>query len=327
MTNVVLIGLKGHQGVCLDEIARRPDVRLAAVWDDDTAALQRLRGAKYVDERTLLTPSIDEVMALKDVQVAILCEDNAARPANLIACARRGWQIVAEKPLALSLADLDKARGAVDGAGVRLSMLLTMRFEPPYLKMREAIAAGAVGTPLNLSAQKSYRRGERPAWQQRYATYGGTIPFIGIHALDMLRWLTGCEYTRVAALQHNAGLPGAGQMEESCGLLLETSGGAITVVRLDYLRPTKAPTHGDDRFRVAGAEGVIEELAGKVTLLSNARDPETLDLPPAGHLFGSFLDELAGQGTHPISAEDCWRMTAVCLRAREAAETNRWIDL
>jgi predicted dehydrogenase len=327
MTNVVLIGLKGHQGVCLSEIAARPETRLVAVWDDDARALAQLRSARFVTPETRLTTDLAEVLACRDVQVAILCEDNRARAANLIACAQRGWQVMAEKPLAIAAADLETVHRAVTAAGIRLSMLLTMRFESPYLTMRQAIAAGAIGKPLQLSAQKSYRRGERPAWQRDSATFGGTIPFIGIHALDLLRYLTGCQYTRVAAIQHNEGLPGAGSIEESCGLLLDTAEGAVTTIRLDYLRPAKAPTHGDDRFRVAGAEGVIEAMNGTVTLLTHAHEPQTLPLAPATSIFGTFLDALAGRTTHPISVEDCFAMTELCLKARQAAETGAWVRL
>lgn len=327
MRNVVLLGLKGHQGTCLQEISRREDVRLAAVWDDDAAAVEKLRGAHFCDDETLLTTDRDELLALDDVQVAVLAEDNAARPRNLLACAERGWHLVAEKPLALSLSDLDQVRAAVDRAGVRLSMLLTMRFDPPYLAMRDAVRGGAVGQPLLLAAQKSYRRGTRPAWQQNHDTFGGTIPFIGIHMLDMLHYVTGCEYKQVAALQHNEGLPGAGSIEETASLLLETDQHGIAQLRLDYLRPQQAPTHGDDRVRIAGPEGVIETIGGTVTLLTHDQAPLELALPEPGNLFGSFLDELDGNGTHPISAEECYRATEISLRAREAAETGKWVAI
>lgn len=327
MTNVVLIGLKGHQGVCLEALRHRADVRLAAVWDDDPKQLEQMRKSPVARADTLFTPSVDEVLALKDVQVAVCCEDNAARAANLVACAQRGWHIVAEKPLALNLADLDRVRQAVTAAKVRLSMLLTMRFEGIYQELRRQVAAGAVGRPLLLSAQKSYRRGERPAWQRDYRTYGGTIPFIGIHALDMLRWVSGCRYTRVTARHHNSGLPGAGAMEETATLLLETAEHQLVDVRLDYLRPSKAPTHGDDRFRVAGSEGVIEAIGGKLTLLTHGAEPRELKPAPEVSLFGTFLDELAGQGTHLVTAEECYQMTDICLRAREAAGRGEWVSL
>ena len=327
MTNVALLGLKGHQYVCLQTIAQRPDVRLVAVWDDEPAALDSLRSSPAVTGETLLTTDLAAVLARRDVQVAVVCDDNGARARNLLACAERGWQIVAEKPLALTLADLDAVHTAVDRAGVRLSMLLTMRFEPPYLALKEQLDRRLIGRPLLLSGQKSYRRGERPAWQRHQATYGGTIPFIGIHVLDLLHWLTGCRYTRVAALQRNTGLPGAGEMEETAALLLATAEHGVVDVRLDYLRPGPAPSHGDDRIRIAGSDGVLEELDGHVTAITATAGPREVAQPPAGDLFGSFVDELAGGPPHPITAADCFLLTEVCLKARQAAETGQWVDL
>jgi len=327
MINVVQIGLKGHQGTCLSEIAAREDVRLAGAWEESAAAVEKLKGAKYCDEKTVLTPNLDELLALKDIDVAILAEDNGSRAENLIACAHRGWHIVAEKPLTTSLADLDRVEAAVKEAGIRLSMLLTMRFEPPYLAIKGQIAAGAIGRPLQLAAQKSYKRGTRPAWQQNRASFGGTIPFIGIHMLDLLQFVTGCRYSRVAATQHNEGLPGAGTIEETAAILLETADGQIAQVRLDYLRPGKAPTHGDDRLRVAGSDGVIETIGGQVTLLTADQEPQQVPLGQGGSLFGSFLDELAGQGTHPISAAECFAITRVSLKARQAAEAGVWVTI
>ena len=327
MTRIVLLGLKGHQSVCLQEIARREDVRLVAVTDDDPNLLLSAPNLPGVRPDTLITPHQAEVLALPNVDVAIVCGDNGARARDLLACAQRGWHLCAEKPLALDLHDLDKVRAAVAAAKVRLTMLLTMRFEGVYRAARQALAQGVVGKPLQLAAQKSYRRGQRPAWQRQRATYGGTIPFIGIHPVDMLAWLTGCRYRRVAALAHNAGLPGAGQMEESCALLLETTEGAVVSIRLDYLRPNAAPSHGDDRFRIAGSTGVLEVIDGKLNLITHEQKPSVLPAAEAPNLFGQFLDALAGKGTHDITAEQAFAMTAVCLRAQEAAVSGRWVEL
>ena len=40
--------------------------------------------------------------------------------------------------------------------------------------------------------------------------------------------------------------------------LFEFAGGATGIVHADFLRPAKAPTHGDDRLRVVGGTGTIE---------------------------------------------------------------------
>ncbi len=328
MWNVVCIGLKGHQGTCLGEIAKRPDARLVAVYDDEPGNLRGAAKLPGATADTLITPNLDEVMAKRDVNVAILAEDNLSRGRNLIECARRGWHLCAEKPLALSLDELGRVRQAVTEAKVHLTMLLTMRFEAPYRAMRQAIADGLIGQPLNLSGQKSYKRGNRPAWQKDPKTFGATIPYIGVHPIDLLHFVTGCRFRRVTALAHNAGLPGSGQIDESCAVLLETTDGAVASVRLDYLRPDKAPSHGDDRLRVAGDKGVIEVIDGKVNLITADAAPSVLPTTPPPSLFGQFLDSLADGGpAHDISADECFQITEVVLRAQEAAKRGTWVDV
>jgi hypothetical protein len=50
-------------------------------------------------------------------------------------------------------------------------------------------------------------------------------------------------------------------------------------------------------------------------------------LPDQIDFFADFLAELAGISEHLISQEDAFRLTEVCLTARNAAETGTWIDL
>jgi predicted dehydrogenase len=326
-TQIVLVGLEGHQSVMLRALPSLPEARLAAVVHPSAEAVARLRRSQPGFEETRHFTDLETLLAEMRPDVAVLCEPNGERARDVVACARAGAHILAEKPLATSPADLEAARAAVQAAGITLSMLLTMRYEPVYVALREAISQGAIGEVLLATAQKSYRRGERPAWQRAYASYGGTIPFIGIHALDLIRWGSGREFTRCAALQHNAGLPGAGAMEETASVLLQLDNGGSATARLDYLRPAAALTHGDDRLRVAGSEGVIEASGGRLTLLTQEQAPRELAIPPTDGQFADFLAATRGERTCRVPAEDAFRMTEVVLRAREAAETGRWVDL
>jgi predicted dehydrogenase len=98
---------------------------------------------------------------------------------------------------------------------------------------------------------------------------------------------------------------------------------------LDYLRPDSAPTHGDDRLRIAGSEGVLEVLGaeGRVLLITASGGSRELELPEEIDFFTDFMAELSGQGQHLISQEDAFRLTEVCLKARDAAETGKWSEV
>lgn len=320
--NVAVAGLKGHQGVILDGIAQMPDARLVAVWDDNPDALAGVSGWKCADEDTRTYSSWEEMLDKERIDILGEAGVDSERHRVLIAAAQKGIHCISEKPLASSLPDLADLRRAVDAAGVHVSMLLTMRFEPAYRAVRAVIQAGDIGEVCLATFQKSYRLGNRPAWQRDKATFSGIIPFIGIHALDTTRWCTGREYVEVFGWCGNTGHPEIGDMEDQGQILCRLDNGGTVSARLDYCRPAAAPTHGDDRIRVAGSEGVIEALycGAQVTLITQDEGPRELDLPaPPENQFVNFARAVRGEVECDVPGEDCFRITEVVLKARASA--------
>ena len=128
-------------------------------------------------------------------------------------------------------------------------MLLTMQFEPEYQAMRNIVRSGRIGEVVSLDAQKSYKLGMRPGWMKVRKSYGGTIPYIGIHLVDLMRWISGRELVEAAAFQSNVGFPEIGEMENNTAVIFKLDNRGTASLHLDYLRPATAPTHGDDRLR------------------------------------------------------------------------------
>ncbi len=317
---VGVIGLKGHQGVALSGIAQREDCRLAAVCDDDESKLAEAAQGPAADENTLTFTDAQQMLAEVELDVVVEAGTDNLRGQTIIACAERGIHVLAEKPLAFTLEELDQVRAAVDRAGVQLSMLLTMRYEPAYLAIKQAVGDGVLGQVCLATMQKSYRLGQRPAWQRRKATFSGIIPFIGIHALDLIRYTSGCHFVSGAGYQGNVGHPAMGDMEDSACLALQLDNGASAAVRLDYCRPQAAPTHGDDRLRLAGNAGVIEATGcgETVTLITQDQGPRELELPPALDQWDNFIGSLCGDEECLVPAADCFYITEVVLRLRDA---------
>jgi predicted dehydrogenase len=326
---LALIGLKGHQNVVLEGARQLGDVELVAVSDDSREELDRFKKRQplaknaetYTDWRQLLEHSV--------MDVCCVCDENHVRAEQLIALARRNVHVVTEKPLTTTLADLERVRAALAKSKGKLTMLLTMRHEAKYAKMRELIKAGAVGEVSLVTAQKSYRLNERPEWFKERKRLGGTIPFIGIHAVDLMRWVTGLDYTHVAAFHGRLGKPEMKEAESHASLLLRMANGASATARFDYLRPQTAPSHGDDRLRVAGTEGVVELRYpdNAVSVLAAGKKPYTVEPTPVPNLFVEFARALAKNEPPPIATEDCLYVTEVVLKARDAADDQKMIEL
>ena len=320
---LAFVGLKGHWYGVAEELPALPEVQLVAVADDDPAQLKRVPdfpGGRpethtYLDYRELLEKEQPDIVVEAGV--------DRDRAEIVLACAERGLNVICEKPLTKTLPELERVRKAVEKSGVLASMLITMRCAPNYLAMREAVAAGLIGEVTQGGAQKSYRLGQRPAWQKSRETFSGIIPFVGIHVMDLMRWVSGREFVEVMAYAGNVAHPETGDLEDNACVLAKLDNGASAAIRLDYCRPAAAPTHGDDRLRLAGNRGVIETSDGKVTLITHEEAPRELPLPEPVAFLADYVEALTNRRAPFIPFDDCVRITEVVLRAREAAETGR----
>jgi predicted dehydrogenase len=325
---VAIVGLEGHYSEILDVAGLLPKVRVAAVADTNAQRLAgtrqnpRLAPAKtYGDYRRMLDSERCDVVAV--------CGENAGRAAIVRECAGRGIAIIAEKPLAMNLAELEAARQSLTGSRVPFSMLLPMRCEPQYRGMRSIVQSGLIGDVVAMGAQKSYKLGDRPGWMKSRAAFGGAIPYIGIHMVDLMRWIGGREFKSAAAFQSNVGAPQVGEMENNVAAIFTLDNRGTASLRMDYLRPATAPTHGDDRLRIAGTRGVVEfQNSTGVTLVTDKAGPaQVTDLPQQEHLFLDFLLSIYAGRKHILTPDEIFRVNEIVLKARDAAEKGRIVQL
>jgi len=326
-----LIGRDGHAGIMLRSIPNLKNVEWVAYAKgepgEDAAWIKKQRAWT---KNTRVYTHYQEMLAQADLDVVAVCLPFYQNAGAAMEAARHGVNVLSEKPAATTLEDLDRLEQAVRESGIHYSVMLDMRGMPIFQAAHKAVRGGAVGEPILVTGQKSYIWGDdRPWYYKQRKTYGGTIAWVGIHALDYMRWVTGQDYARVAAWESNKAHPRYPGCEDNVGLVFRLENGGTATCHLDYLRPPKAPTHGDSRLRVAGSEGVLEafEVGERVSLISPKGATGSLPLPPAVDLFAKFVGAMRGEEKPLVSAEDSLSITRVCLKAREAADQEKWIKL
>jgi hypothetical protein len=100
-------------------------------------------------------------------------------------------------------------------------------------------------------------------------------------------------------------------------------------LHMDYYRPQTAATHGDDRLRLAGTEGVAEYMASTgLTLTTKTSKPAVIDkLPPGGSVFLDFLEHVYANKQASLRLDDIYRVCEVTLAANEAALTGKVVKI
>lgn len=327
---VGLIGRDGHTEILLGSIPKLKNVQWTAYAksrpDEDAAWVRKNAAAG----QTRVYENYEQMLEKEELDVVGVCLPYYQNAEASIHAAGKGIHILSEKPAATSLADLARLEQEVRRSGVHYSIMLDMRTQPIFQAARKAVQVGAVGEPILISSQKSYKWGaKRPWFYQDRKTYGGTIPWVGIHAIDYMRWVSGQEYAAVAAFEGNKVHPQTPGCEDHASVLFRLASGGSATCHLDFLRPEAAATHGDDRLRIAGSDGVLEamEVGNRVTLISTKGRGGELPLPPAGDFFSNFVAELRDEGKGWVSTDEAFSITRVCLRARDAADSGAWVAL
>jgi predicted dehydrogenase len=326
-----LIGSTGHWQTYAPALQNVPGLVLAAVAaagpEETTGAFDHAPGLtgetrRYDDARKML-----DAERLDVVQVSCRCD---RVPVWTLNCLERGLAVMAEKPLAMDLPSLERLFEAARKSGAALVPMHTMRGVPELAAVRQAVRAGEIGEPLMSFSQKTYKWGKtRPASVRDRATFPGIAPWVGIHALDWLYWILGDVFTEVLGREGTTARPDFPACASQAAFVLTMQNGGVAALTLDYLRPESAPTHGDERLRIAGTRGVIETalVEKKVTLITASDPPRTLPLSRQADLFTEFARSVQRGGPPPLSLTEACRITEIAIKAQQSADTQQAVSL
>jgi predicted dehydrogenase len=167
-----------------------PGNRLVAVASRDLA-----RGEAYAREWQIgrVHGSYEALLADREIDCVYVPLPNHLHAEWSIKAARAGKHVLCEKPLALSVEEVDAMAAAAREAGVVLAEAFMYRHHPQTLKVKELLDAGAIGTLRFLRGSHSFpltRPNDvrlRPEWG------GGCLWDIGCYPVSFARFLVGRE--------------------------------------------------------------------------------------------------------------------------------------
>jgi len=149
-------------------------------------------------------PSVEALLARDDVQAVVLATPDLNRLELTRKAAAAGKHVLAEKPMAPTVAECDQMIAACAAAHVNLAVVKTERFRKITQKAKDLIDQGTLGPlqmlrtvsafPLPLARQLFDER----AWMAD-PRGGGLFMGMASHNTDFLRWLTGRNAVKVFA--------------------------------------------------------------------------------------------------------------------------------
>lgn len=263
--------------------------------------------------------TLDELVADPDIDLVSLCSPRRAdQAADAVKCLQAGKHAFGEKPSALTEAGLDAVVAASLETGYQYHEMGAQVFGSPYREMKAEIQAGAIGTVVQVLAQKSYPWGKwRPGDE---AVDGGLALQAGVYLTRFVEQVAGVRIASIGMAETRLGdtRPGSGCRRAASFLMRLENGGVATGI-CNYLNPIQDRCWGYEILRVFGTQGVIESnaegsqvrvlpLGGPTRpLVMSSAAPSCLDL---------FVETLLDGTALPLSLEDELRPTRWVLRAK-----------
>lgn len=307
---VGLYGSNGHQ-LRPDGLAKHAHARLVAVASVRAATLPE--GVKRHD-------SLAALLADPAVEIVSLCSPRRAdQAADAIRCLEAGKHVYAEKPVALTEAELDRVLAVAQRTGKRFHEMAGTAFAQPYLTMRELVREGAVGDVIQILVQKSYRYGQARA--QDEAIDGGMFLQAGIHAARMVEHVGGVRIQTISGWETKFGKPETGDGKIAGAVQIGLENGGLATIIINYLNPpnTGLP-HGNETLRIFGTKGFIESVDGgqRTRLATPGKMIEPLERSgPARDYFDFVAASIVSGAPMPLTLEQEFHPLRLLLRAKE----------
>jgi myo-inositol 2-dehydrogenase/D-chiro-inositol 1-dehydrogenase len=273
----------------------------------------------------------EALLARDDLDAILIATPNHLHADQTVAALAAGKHVFCQKPIALTREDADRVVEAAAASDRVLQHGFMLRFTPPVPALKDALADGALGTPIAL---RSAVFGWEPLHEWFFAKEhgGGVILDTLIHFGDLVRWLLG-DVEHVTAEGGAYVLEGAKRhgSPDNAVVTLRHRSGAIS-----SLYVTWTAGHGNFSLELYGSEGSYEidliERQGARVYRRTAHEPTGL---PAGWSFPDmvwaygyageqqyFVDRLLGleDGARAASAQDARAALDLMLEAQRALD-------
>lgn len=305
-----LIGLGRHGSRYIRHIAEMPETTLVAVCRrTDTTTQSTGREVRcYTDYRQLIQdPEVDAVIVVTPPSInRDIC----------LAAVRAKKPLLIEKPLAITAGDAAAMVQAARDAGVMLMTAQTLRFDPAIAACQ--VHRHEVGLPRYLSLTLRMEPNSVPPAASAFGGRGILLE-IGIHLLDLVRFMTGNEVEEVRCLM-DAVPPAA--PEARLFAWLRTAGGCWALLDISRLSSGRV-----GRVEWVGTEGQLEAdwQARRLRLVSAsgpAREWQVESSPTIVETLRSFVGSVCGGTQPPVSGEDGKRAVEIAEACYESARRN-----
>lgn len=214
-------------------------------------------------------PNFEDMLADARIDAVSICTANKFHSSMTVQALEAGKHVLCEKPMALSI---DEAKAMTEAArrnGKKLMIGHNQRLVPAHQLAKKLLQDRVIGKPLTFSAVFSHSGPEtwgidknKGTWFFKKDDAGfGSLADLGVHKVDLMRWLIGSEVTEVCSV-----LTTLDKQDES-GSLIQVDDNSFSILKMESGAVGTVTTgwtnYGEENNSavIYGTEGVMEILA------------------------------------------------------------------
>lgn len=317
-----------HANDYAKQAAAHPDLRIAAVWDEDPA-----RGRVWAEElKVPFYERLDALLAEPSIEGVIVDTPTNLHKDVIPAAARAKKHIFSEKVLGLTVAECDDIFRAVDESGVKLMLSLRRLTNAYYTAVQKLVDEGTLGYVTLIRCRDAHNgavpsEGRPNGWLPEHffdpvACGGGALIDLGAHPIYLVNRLGGAALSVTARFTRVTGH----QVEDNATVLVEFATGALGIMETGFVS-----TGSPFLLEVHGTAGTAIVEDGRVRVrCANRNDGKWFDvaLPPEPpSAMSQWVDDILGRARPSITREDMRRLTMINQAAAESDRSGQRVDL
>ncbi|ALA52035.1 Gfo/Idh/MocA family oxidoreductase [Shouchella clausii] len=320
------------------EYAANPNVELVAFCDLNIEVAQKLAdqyGVKQVYD------SHEAMLKEAKMDAVSVCTQNVDHAQVSIDAANAGCHVLCEKPMATSIEEAQQMIDAAKANNVKLMIGHNQRLMPPHVKAKEILQSGKIGKPLTFKT--TFGHGGPDSWSiqgkdtwffQKDKAFVGAMGDLGVHKIDLMRWLFDEEVAEVAAFVET--LDKDADVDDNATTLLRMENGAIGTMAASwtYYKGEDNTTtiygekgvleiHDDPNVQVVVklADGTIERYSVGAIATNEAGGQV------ASGVIDEFVDAIANDRTPSITGESAMESLRTVLAALESTKSKTFVSV
>ena len=325
--NIAFAGFRhGHIFDLWNKAVNNTDIKISGAWEDNEEARNAAFKSHGIDFNY---KSYEEILNDGNVDIVAIGDYYGKRGFLAIEALKAGKHVIADKPLCISLDELDMIEKISKEKKLCVSCMYSMRYGATAVILKEIVKSGRLGTVHSIffSGQHPLMYGTRPSWYFEDGKHGGVINDIAVHGIDFIKYTLKLKTkTVIAAREWNAFAVNEPAFKDSAQFMLELDNGAGVIADVSYASPNSfsysLPTYW--MFNIWGSGGMVKFQGGSDAVeayFEGAKEAEVIKYPaPKENYITDIIDEINGTGAPVITTSDVIESAHHALLIQKSAE-------